>query len=180
MEWGTRARTVYKVVKTLSGKTDKNPPVDLNVHSETDKLIADAKEHAAVWYTFLRKKFTTTEKEKRERPAMEHLPERDPENIITWDEVAQTVNKMKKHKAVGADGIPVEVYQVSTVVFDLLYEMLTNIWKTESVPEELEWWQYLKCCSSIKVHRKIQANTGVLACSTLHLKFCLQLCCNDW
>ena len=43
-------KTVYKVVKTFSGKTDKKPPIDLNINGKTDNLIADATERDAVMY----------------------------------------------------------------------------------------------------------------------------------
>ena len=71
-------KIVYNVVKTLSDKTDKKPPVDLNINSKTGKLIVDATERAEVWYGFLKKKFAATAKETNERPAMETLPTRDP------------------------------------------------------------------------------------------------------
>ena len=43
-------KTVYKMVKTFSGKTDKKPPIDLNINGKTDNLIADATERDAVMY----------------------------------------------------------------------------------------------------------------------------------
>ena len=50
---------------------------------------------------------------------MPTLPERDPNNVLTRKEVEEAVSKMKKNKAVGADGIPIEVYQSSPITFEL-------------------------------------------------------------
>ena len=126
-------KAVYHAVKTLSGKKDKKPPVDLSINTETGKAIADAEEKASVWYTFLKKKFAATKREQTQRPAMTTLPG----NKISRDEVEQAVKNMKKHKAVGADGIPVEVYQTSAEAFELLFDLLTCIWTSEQVPTQL-------------------------------------------
>ena len=57
-------KTVYSVVKTLSGKTDKKPPVDLNINKETGKPIGDATERAEVWHTFLQRNSPQQQKKK--------------------------------------------------------------------------------------------------------------------
>ena len=62
---------------------------------------------------------------------------RDPENILQEAEVLKAVRSLKNHKAVGADGIPVEIYKVSTSAFKLLFELLRRVWQEESVPEDL-------------------------------------------
>ena len=130
-------RKLHKVVKTLSGKDDKKPETDISINPSTKKLIAGPEERATVWGAFLRKKFAPTQTEVEDRPAMPPLPPRDQGNTLTKDEVRRAVKSLKKHKAVGADGIPVEVYQASESAFELLAELLARVWKEEKVPEEL-------------------------------------------
>ena len=68
---------------------------------------------------------------------MEQLPERDAANVLSVKEVTDAVNSLKNHKTVGADGIPVEIYKVSSSAFQLLFNLLQNIWVSEDVPEDL-------------------------------------------
>ena len=128
-------RKMHKMVKVLSGKVDKKPAVDLHVNKQ-GAPISSAKERTAVWYDFLKAKFAATPAEQG-RPAMPALPERDPSNILSVTEVLKAVKSLKNHKAVGADGIPVEVYKVSPSAFRLLYILLARIWKEEVMPPEL-------------------------------------------
>ena len=92
--------------------------VDLNVDAQ-GSLISNAKDRAAVWYNFLKSKFATTKLEQG-RPSMAPLPARDPTNVLTIKEVRQAVTSLKRHKAVGEDGIPIEVYKLSQTAFNLL------------------------------------------------------------
>lgn len=68
---------------------------------------------------------------------MPELPARDVNNTLTAAEVWQAAKSLKNHKAVGADGIPVEVYKLSTPAFLLLYDLLARIWREEEVSEDL-------------------------------------------
>ena len=115
-------RKLYAVVKALSGKVDKKPPIDINVDAQGG-LISNATERAAAWYEFLKAKFAATQNEQA-RPPMAPLQGRDPENIIQESEVIDAVRSLKNHKAVGADGIPIEIYKVSTSALKLLSELL--------------------------------------------------------
>ena len=58
-------------------------------------------------------------------------------NVLKAQEVLKAVKGLKNHKAVGADGIPVEVYKVSPAAFNLLYMLLARIWKEETMPSQL-------------------------------------------
>ena len=129
-------RKLHKIVKTLSGKESKTPETDLSINPGTKKLIAGPVERAAVWYGFLKKKFAPTQAEE-ERPEMPTLPARDQHDTLSRAEVRQAVKSLKNYKAVGADGIPVEVYKNSKQAFDLLSALLARIWQEERVPEEL-------------------------------------------
>ena len=128
-------RGLYNLVKTLSGKVDKKPEIDLNEDSQGN-VISNAKERAAVWYQFLKSKFAATAEE-HARPSMEQLGRREATDVLTKCEVAKAVANLKNNKAVGADGIPVEVYKVSASAFNLLHKLLARVWKEEQVPEDL-------------------------------------------
>ena len=68
---------------------------------------------------------------------MKPLQDRDPLNVIRAKEVLAAVRSLKNHKAVGADGIPIEIYKVSSSAFKLLFELLERVWQEECVPEDL-------------------------------------------
>ena len=68
---------------------------------------------------------------------MPTLPERSANNILTVTEVLKAVKSLKNHKAVGADGIPVEVYKSSPAAFNLLYKLLARIWTEEIMPKDM-------------------------------------------
>ena len=112
-------RKLYQLVKQLSGKEDKQPAVDLSVDKQ-GAVITNATERADAWYEFLKSKFAATAAEQG-RPEMPALPVRDANNKLKVEEVWKAVTGLKNHKAVGADGIPVEVYKLSTPAFTLLY-----------------------------------------------------------
>ena len=125
-------RKMHELVKTLSGKENKKPAVDLQVTKQGDP-ITNAEERAEEWYKFLRAKFAATPAEQG-RPPMPTLPTRDPHNKLTEKDVREAVQGLKNYKAVGADGIPVEVYKLSPPAFRLLHELLARIWSEETMP----------------------------------------------
>ena len=129
-------RKLYNIVKELSGKVDKKPETDLNIDLQSGKVISSAKERAAVWCSFLQKKFAATEREQT-RPEMDPLPLRNPEDTLTYKEVHDAIKTLKNHKAVGNDGIPVEVYKASRAAAGLLHSLLERVWREETVPEAL-------------------------------------------
>ena len=66
---------------------------------------------------------------------MATLPVRDESNVMSREEVVAAVKSLKRHKAVGADGIPVEIYKASPQAFQLLFELLVQqIWDQEVIP----------------------------------------------
>ena len=96
-----------------------------------------AQERAGIWYKFLKGKFAATERELKERPEMPTLPMRDPENRLTKKEVESAINTLKNHKAVGDDGIPIEIYKESKLASTLLHSLLARVWQEEKVPESM-------------------------------------------
>ena len=75
------------------------------------KPITCAEDRAKAWHKFLKNKFAPTKRETMIRPAMKPLPPRDPDNTLTEKEVREAIKSLKNHKAVGNDGIPVEIYK---------------------------------------------------------------------
>ena len=61
----------------------------------------------------------------------------DPEAELKREEFEEAVKCMKSGKAVGTDGIPVEVWKNSEVAKDALFEFLKMVWRKEEVPENL-------------------------------------------
>ena len=64
---------------------------------------------------------------------MPNLPVRNPLNVLTEKEVREAVTSLKRNKAVGVDGIPIEIYKISTSTFRLLFELLARIWTEEPI-----------------------------------------------
>ena len=85
---------------------------------------------------FSQKKFSATDLERIERE-FSQLPEDDGEGELEREEYDAAVRHMKNGKAVGADGIPAEVFKKSEVAKDLLFAFLKKVWKKEHVPAEL-------------------------------------------
>ena len=55
---------------------------------------------------------------------------------ISRREVRRTLGKMKKCKAVGPDGIPVEVWKcLAEEGMDILWDLFTKIYQQEKIPE---------------------------------------------
>ena len=84
---------------------------------------------------FLINKFKRTNKEE-DRPDMEDIPEyRDTDADLARKEFDVTVVKLTNHKAVGPDGIPIESMKCSPLVKQLSFEIVSKMWKEESLPE---------------------------------------------
>ena len=148
------ATTVSNKTKTSANKNPTNAAVNKskasgesdaatagpNSHAEKNRprvRISGPEELAGVWKEFLEAKFTPTELEKA-RSALEELPEsKDAKDQITREEFDNAVNRMKKSKAPGPDGIPAEVWQHSAVAREVLFSFLQKVWNKETVPPNL-------------------------------------------
>ena len=64
------------------------------------------------------------------------LPPRDPKNVITDKEFANTIHvaTMKKNKVTGPDKIPIEVFKSSQNAREMLKKLITKMWTDEEVP----------------------------------------------
>ena len=81
----------------------------------------------------------STEEEKN-RPPLEKLPTyyRAPEDaLLTRKEFDLALSRLKKNKAPGPDGIPVEVFKLCPSIQDELFEFIKYVWDNEALPTNL-------------------------------------------
>ena len=129
------SETIFRIVKIVSGlmttATSQAPSVD----SQGD-LILDHQKLAAVWQDFLQGKFKATDAESKRDPYEELGPQlvADP---LTEQAFVRALQKLKKGKACGPDGIPGEVFLNCESAARELYNLLKTIWEREYVPPEL-------------------------------------------
>ena len=116
------SKRIWRAVKTLSGKVNKKPAKNLTVAQ--GKPIDSPEALAQAWHDFLAKKFAATKRELEERQAHEELPARDPENVVTPEEVREAINKLNNNKAVGPDKIPIGVYKYIPKCKELLVALI--------------------------------------------------------
>ena len=128
-------KAVYRGVRAVSGA--KRCFSATQPTMKQGQRIKSPEELANAWGEFLEKKFEATDLE-RARADFEALPIcTDEKDEITREEFEYAVNKMKKNKSAGIDGVPAEVWQGSAVAKDCLFTFLSKIWQKEEVPVEL-------------------------------------------
>ena len=128
-------KAVYRGVKAVSGA--KRCFSATQPTMKQGQRIKSPEELANAWGEFLEKKFEATDLE-RARADFEALPTCiDEKDEITRAEFEYAVNKMKKNKSTGIDGVPAEVWQRSAVAKECLFTFLSKIWQKEEVPVEL-------------------------------------------
>jgi len=63
-------------------------------------------------------------------------PSQEGEDPILRVEVVQAINKLKKRKSPGTDGIPGELIQAGgEVIIDHIHEICQEAWEEEKIPE---------------------------------------------
>ena len=67
---------------------------------------------------------------------MPAIPPRNVANVLQDTEIKNVINNLKNGKAVGKDGIPIEVYKYSPVAQALLVDLIKRIWQEESLPSD--------------------------------------------
>ena len=139
---------MHQGVNTLAGKSrqrfSKQPT--RNAQGET---IDGPDELGELWRNFLSGKFSATELEAA-RAEYEDLGDTDmtEEDQMTIMEYLDAVDRMKKGKAVGPDGVPAEVYKNSELARSELFFFLQQVWKHECVPKNLV------LCMFVMIHKK--------------------------
>ena len=112
-------RISLKLVNHLV-KRAKPPPRNLT-HDSSGALLKSSEEVANMWYGFLSKKFSVTQRE-HERAPLAPLPShRSAEDALTREEFEFALKKLKCDKAAGPDGIPVEVFKHCDTTKEELY-----------------------------------------------------------
>ena len=128
-------KAVYQGVQAVSGT--KRGFSDTQPTTLESRRLKNPEELANAWCGFLENKFAATELE-RARAEFESLPNcENDDDDITRKEFEFAVNKLKKNKSTGIDGVPAEVWQGSAVAKERLFLFLRKIWKKEEVPVEL-------------------------------------------
>ena len=130
------SETIFRVVKIMSGlmtAASHSAPST----TKQGELILDHTHLAKVWKDFLTGKFKATEAETKERDPYEELGPQLVADPLTEQAFVRALQKMKKGKACGPDGIPSEVYTNCEAAARELYRILKLIWQHEYVPPEL-------------------------------------------
>ena len=110
------------------------PPRNLT-HDSEGNLLKSPEEIATRWYTFLKSKFSATQKEANRAP-MPPLPsERSPSDSLTRKEFDIALKRLGCEKTSGPDGIPIEVFKFSEVARDELFAFLQQVWEDEKLPQ---------------------------------------------
>ena len=126
---------VFRIVKIISGlmvaANGKSPAKD-----KKGDLILDQARMAEVWQQFLEKKFSATEAE-AERDEYEELGPQLVADPLTEQAFVRALQRMKKGKACGPDGIPGEVFYNCESAARELYNLLKIVWEREYVPPEM-------------------------------------------
>ena len=140
-------KTVHQGTRALAGKSktfnSKQPTKKKN-----GDLIQSEEEMGDLWQEFLSGKFSATELEAA-RQEYEPIGQAcDDTDTLTYAEFEKAVNRMKKGKATGPDGIPAEVWKNSALANSELYFLLKNIWEHECVPKSLV------LCAFVMIHKK--------------------------
>ena len=127
-------KRIYQLVNHLL-KRAKPPPRNLT-HDSNGNLLKSPEEVAAMWYSFLKQKFSATQKELNRAP-MPPLPlERSAADALTREEFELALSRLKCEKATGPgpDGVPVEVYKFSKKAKDELFSFMQQVWEQERLP----------------------------------------------
>ena len=130
------SKTLYRIVRELTG-ISSNSSVPLK--SKQGETLLTEREQAARWVEHFN--------EVLNQPISDDLFDYSKEDVIGTinvslsdideDEISKAVNKLKKNKAAGLDGIPAELLQYGgEAVVKELSQLFNTIWHTEDVPNE--------------------------------------------
>ena len=129
------SETIFRIVKIMSGLMTTSSTTAPSTDKNGD-LILDHKKLAKAWREFLTGKFKATEAE-ADRDPLEELGPQLIADPLTEQAFVRALQKLKKGKACGPDGIPGEVFTHCESAARELYRILKMIWTHEYVPPEL-------------------------------------------
>ena len=123
----------FKMAKQLSckGKTTSciQPAKDAQ-----GNIITTTEQQLELWAEFLEKKFAS---DPNEPNVILTSGEEEAVPPITLEETSACVKMLSKGKAAGPDEVPIEQFQQSESACAALHDVITSIFDTEDVPEEL-------------------------------------------
>jgi hypothetical protein len=126
-------RGVFTGLKQLGG-TDRKGASKQPTKSATGVLFKSQKELLAAWKEFNGVKFSRPPDDML-KGEMRSLRPGDLRDEPTDKDLDFCLEALKRSKACGADGIPVEVYQLSPNARKMLYDIVKRIWREENVPD---------------------------------------------
>ena len=129
------SETIFRIVKLMSGLMQASSMDAPSIDKQGDPIL-DQAALARTWKDFLEGKFQATKTESTRDPLEDLGPQliADP---LTEYAFVRALQKLKKGKACGPDGIPGEVFCECEQAARELYRILNMIWSREYVPPEL-------------------------------------------
>ena len=137
MKTDSEEHNIWKAIRDLTGTHAKFSNVLPNSYKDEngqDISFKNPKELADAWAEFAKKKFAATDLEKNR----DDLPELEAHSPIipTYEELLACLKKMKRSKACGPDGCPVEIYLASPLCQQALFDLVREICEDEKTPDD--------------------------------------------
>ena len=137
MKTDSEEHNIWKAIRDLTGTHAKFSNVLPNSYKDEngqDISFKNPKELADAWAEFAKKKFAATNLEKNR----DDLPELEAHSPIipTYEELLACLKKMKRSKACGPDGCPVEIYLASPLCQQALFDLVREICEDEKTPDD--------------------------------------------
>ena len=123
-------RGMHSIVAQLCGKKQASR---VNISRDTEgNLITSEEQRLQCWANFLTRKFAAGKKLERTSEKVGGVAEA----TITPEEFDMALREMRTGKAVGADGIPIEVVKYSVHAREAVRRVVSRIWEREVFPAE--------------------------------------------
>ena len=130
------SRKIWECVRRLGGKTASTAGVQPSKYKGTN--LRSPEESAAAWREVAKNKFSCTVRERHRSPLPDLGPAEGRRGRIPTDDVLEVcLAALRKSRAPGLDGIPVETYQASPSAKRDLFELVRRVWTDEQVPEAM-------------------------------------------
>lgn len=130
-------RKLYKLVNASRGK---GTPISEEIRDSTSNVITNLSERIERWEEHFRSLLHDAPNDIISSHINELQQQATYEVDIeapTHSEIAEVIGKLKNGKAAGEDGIPAECFKSAKgVLTDWLLRLITQIWETETVPED--------------------------------------------
>ena len=125
---------VYKLAKSLKPSGKGNSFCQPSKDSAGNPITSN-EQQLEEWAKFLEVKFAARPNEPE--VDLNNLNGEEDPPIISFEEVTNAVKCLKKNKACGPDGVPIEQYKSSEVACKELLNLFEQVWIDEQIPENL-------------------------------------------